>query len=79
MVGLSGVFREMMLCIRLNVGLVETIMRCVASVSFSVLVNGDSFVVFYPLRALLQGDLPSPYLFLFFAKALSTVIRGHVE
>ncbi|KAA3453713.1 reverse transcriptase [Gossypium australe] len=54
---------------------VENVMRCVSSVSYSVVMNGEVGNLFFPSRGLRQGDPISPYLFLIFSKGLSTLLR----
>ena len=63
---------------------VRWIMACVSSVRYSIRFNGTISDSFQPTRGLRQGDPLSPYLFLFVADALSTVLqkeinRGEVE
>ncbi|KAA3471190.1 reverse transcriptase [Gossypium australe] len=54
---------------------VENIMKCVISVSYSVIINGRSGQTFKPTRGIRQGDPLSPSLFLMFSEGLSALIR----
>jgi len=55
------------------------VLRCISSVNFSILLNGKPEKKFAPLRGLRQGDLLSPYLFLFVSKLLSLLIMRACE
>lgn len=50
-------------------------MRCVSTVSYYVLLNGQPGEKFYPTRGLRQRDPLSPYLFFFCAEVFSSLIR----
>nr|XP_023887012.1 uncharacterized protein LOC111999127 [Quercus suber] len=50
------------------------IMRCITSISYSLLINGEAYGNIMPSRGLRQGDLLSSYLFLLFVDGLSSLI-----
>ena len=54
-------------------------MTCVTSVHYTVRFNGVMTAPFTPTRGLRQGDPLSPYLFLFVADGLSTLINSKVR
>uniref|UniRef100_A0A453EAU8 Reverse transcriptase domain-containing protein n=1 Tax=Aegilops tauschii subsp. strangulata TaxID=200361 RepID=A0A453EAU8_AEGTS len=57
---------------------VDWIMSCVTSVRYSVKLNGTLLDSFAPMHGLQQGDPLSPFLFLFVADGLSSILRQQV-
>ncbi|KAM2566698.1 hypothetical protein TB1_009163 [Malus domestica] len=54
---------------------VKVVMRCVSSVQFSVLINGQPGRSFRPSRGLRQGDPLSFHVFLIVSEVLSRMIQ----
>ncbi|KAA3477189.1 reverse transcriptase [Gossypium australe] len=63
---------------------IDSIMKCVSTVSYSVVLNGQAGDIFHPTRGLRQGDPLSPFLFLICREGLSCIMRlalrdGHLK
>ena len=67
---------RVMLKLGISARFTEIIMRCVTSVSFSVVFNGAKQDDFSPSRGLRQGDPISPYLFLLCVEGLSSLLKN---
>ena len=50
-------------------------MECINTISYSILVNGESKGIITSSRALRQGDSLSPFLFLFCVEGLDAILR----
>ena len=54
-------------------------MQCVSTVTYSILINGEPKGFIKPSRGLKQGDLLSPFLFLFCAEGLNALLNKAVK
>jgi len=54
---------------------IDWVMKCVRSVTYSVLLNGNSYGFIRPERGIRQGDPLSPFLFILCAEALVHIMN----
>lgn len=58
-----------------DLGWVDSLMKCVCTVSYSVRLNDHVGDNFHPTRGLRQGDPLSPFIFLICGEGLSSLMR----
>ena len=58
-----------------NENWIALVMKCISSMSYSVIINGTTYGNIIPTRGLRQGDPLSLYLFLLCAKGISALIN----
>lgn len=58
--------------------LINLIMKCVTTVTYSMLINGKQHGHFAPNYGLRQKDPLSPYIFLLYTEGLSNILRKQV-
>ena len=76
MTGWNGFFlKKILLKTGFHRSWVSLIMECITTVSYSILVNGEPQGMISPTRGIRQGDPLSPYLFLFCAEGLNSVLK----
>ncbi|KAG8476285.1 hypothetical protein CXB51_033089 [Gossypium anomalum] len=64
---------EIMKKMGFEIGWVKSLMKCVSTVSYSVVINGNIGEIFCPTRGLRQGDPLSLFLFLFCGEELCSL------
>ena len=64
-----------MLHLGLGERIVSLIMSCIRSVSYSMILNGQTVGYIKPSRGLRQGDPLSPYIFLMCAMGLQSLLQ----
>ena len=74
-----GFIKQVMKKLSFHYSWICMIMRCITSVSYSVLINGAAYGNIIPSRGLRQGDPLSSYLFLLCADGLSSLVSKAVR
>ena len=67
--------KSVMVRMGFNLRWINSIMQCITSVSYSVIINGATYRNITPTKGLCQGDPLSPSLFLLCAEGLSSLIH----
>ncbi|KAA3474108.1 reverse transcriptase [Gossypium australe] len=67
--------KEMMRKMGFEQSWVNLIMKCLSTISYAVVLNGQAGNIFYSSRRLRQGDPLSPFLFLICGEGLSSLMR----
>ena len=71
--------KGMMIKLGFPQGWIDQIMSCVTTSSFSIHLNDKAYGNFKPARGIHQGDLLSPYLFLIFVEAFTSLLAREEE
>ena len=58
---------------------IQLIIKCITTVSYSVIINGVVYGSIFPTRGLRQRDPLSPYLFLLYADGFSSLINEAIR
>ena len=66
---------KIMECLGFDNKWISLISYCIRTVSFSIMVNGESHRLIHLSRGLCQGNPLSPYLFLLYAEGLHALIQ----
>lgn len=76
MTGLNGnFFCKLLHHMQLPQSFISLIMKCLSTVHYSVVLNGEAQLSFTPERGLRQGDPLSPYLYVLVTEVLSFLIH----
>ena len=58
---------------------ISLIIHCITTITYSILINGKAYGCISPTRGLRKGDPLSPYLFILYAKGLSSLFNRAVR
>lgn len=57
---------------------IQVVMKCITSVSYTILIQGEPSAAIKPTRRIRQGDPLSPYIFILCSEGLSALISKAV-